>query len=49
MPRSSKWPLSFKCHPLYASLFSPIHYTCPTHLIFCGMITKITLDEEYKP
>jgi hypothetical protein len=33
---------------LYAFLISPIHATCPTHLVFLYFITLIIFGEVYK-
>jgi hypothetical protein len=35
-------------HGVYAFLFSPIHATCPEHLILFYLIILILFDEEYK-
>ena len=49
-PRSPQWSLSLQfpnqdpIHPLY----SPIHATCPAHLILLDFITRTILGEEYK-
>jgi len=50
-PSSSKWPLSFRSphqKPLYTPLLSPIRATCPSHIIFLILITRIILVEQYR-
>ena len=50
MPRSPQWSLSLRfshqgpIHPLS----SPIHTTCPAHLILLDFITRTILGEQYK-
>ena len=38
----------FPTKTLYTPLSSPIHVTCPTHLILLDFITRTILCEEYK-
>jgi hypothetical protein len=46
--RSGLYPSGFPTNSLYAFLLSPVHLTCPTHLIFLSLIILIILREEYK-
>jgi hypothetical protein len=50
MPRSSKQSLAFRfsIKALYPLLFSPMHTTCPIHLIFPYLIMQIIFHKEYK-
>ena len=41
-------PSSFPSKTLYNPLSSPIHATCPAHLILLDFITRTILGEEYK-
>ena len=45
---SSHLPSGFPTKTLYTPLSSPIHATCPAHLILLDFITRTILGEEYK-
>jgi len=40
-------PLGFPTKTLHAPLLSPIHATCPTHLILLDLINQILFGEQY--
>ena len=45
---SGLFPWGFPTKTPYTPLLSPIHNTCPTHLILLDLITGIILGEEYR-
>ena len=45
---SGLFPSGFPTKTLYTPLSSPIHATCPAHLILLDFITSTILGEEYK-
>ena len=49
-PRSPQWslPSGFPTKTLYIPLSSPLHTTCPAHLILLYFITRTILGEEYR-
>ena len=44
---SGLFPSDFPAKTLYTPLSSPIHATCPAHLILLDFITRTILGEEY--
>ena len=45
---SGLFPSCFLNKTLYAPLLSPIHTTCPAHIILLDLITQTILGEEYR-
>ena len=45
---SALFPSGFPTKTLYTPLSSPIHATCPVHLMLLDFITRTILGEEYK-
>ena len=45
---SGLFPSGFSTKNPYTTLSSPIHATCPAHLILIGFITRTILGEDYK-
>ena len=42
------FPSSFPTKIVYAPLLSPMHTTCPTHLNFLDLATRIIFGEQYR-
>ena len=45
---SGLFPSGFPTNTLYTPLLSPIRTTCPSHLIFLDLITRIICGEDYR-
>ena len=47
-PPCGLFPAGFPTKTLYTPLPSPMHATCPSHIIHLDFITRIILGEQYR-